>query len=296
MIAPNRPRLPRCAPRPPTELLVVPGNQKPNSMGPSSGCQAPSAPNCNRASVITGLAEPGLLHGRVAARRRIQHGHGGAVVEGEREQRRREDILAHEEAPGRVVQRAAGRTLAIVGGIAVQRAGSQTVHVGPAYGRIDGEHDRRVEAALRVPRHFHLPAAPKPPLRSGSSGPARERRHSRRKRFRRWASIPAADFSTVLYPAASWRMSSSVRKTSSLAGFGCTMRGAAAPAISMPHSPPPVRANETVAPVCKRPRSTRAACCAHSRRHPQRRHDKQVPTSDCLHRNLRGSQFPLASR
>ena len=39
------------------------------------------------------------------------------------------------------------------------------------------------------------------------------------------------------------------------------MRGAGPPAISMPHSPEAERVKDTIAPVCKCPRSTRAPCC-----------------------------------
>ena len=65
------------------------------------------------------LGELCLFFGRVAAWRRIQHSNGGTVLKREREQWCREDILTQYHAPGRVVQRATGRTLAVVGGIAV---------------------------------------------------------------------------------------------------------------------------------------------------------------------------------
>src|SRR5438552_3504078 len=53
------------------------------------------------------LREGGFLDGRVTARRWIQDGHRRAVQEGEREQRRGENILAHEKPSGRIIQRAA---------------------------------------------------------------------------------------------------------------------------------------------------------------------------------------------
>ena len=101
---------------------------------------------------------PRVVSDKDAAWRGIQHRDGSAVTEREREQRRRENVFTHYQPPGRVVQRPTGRTVAIIGGIPVQRAGSEVVHVGPAHGRVDGEHDRRVEPARRMPRHLHPPA------------------------------------------------------------------------------------------------------------------------------------------
>jgi hypothetical protein len=59
---------------------------------------------------------------------------------------------------GRVVERAARRSIAVVGGIAVDRAGGHVARVVPVDGRVDRDDDRRREAAGRGPGHGHAPA------------------------------------------------------------------------------------------------------------------------------------------